>query len=847
MNIFDQYGIKEVADVVLYDIELDKHDNEIYVPIMYFDTLKVSTIEESAESTSARGGYGNPELIAWDFGKEITVNLEDALYTPASQSLMWGGKFGVKKTKIYGVWNPYVYEKDSFGRPVYTIETEVNEVEVGNLSATFHVIVNGKPMHFNAPIQLTGDTVERMEPILYPDYGVDPSFVWYEISPTGIRYQYTLVLVDGNYYLETSVSVQSESSTYEMAARYEPIEVEENLIYYICPCDAGVKWVRITPAEGHYKYYRLETQSGDWGEDHWQEDQLIPTDYRCPSDNPVQESEEIERIVQKYAIEENLTPDIAWADSLYPERAHISIDAFGDFEFHAYEFLTKEDIGEQTEVCYYSDIDMCQTGQDVIKCSSEKIDAYGYIWKNSDIKIISLEGEQDVFFLEDMDVRYRIRTDNRLQELAIEYSSDHEEGYYAKINVYKHITFRTLNDNGLEDTQIQKILAGTFYIIDDWNQNVSAPQDNIYEINHGLENVDYLERMEKIVAETTFAIDADKNILCNNYRYMKDYDHTELTVFLNPKTMKPYEANASSYLRQNGQLLTGNFVIIKQGEYYCKWSRSKAPQYASLGHQVIVTAEDFPGTYRLVGETYARARSDGQDQRFQFEIPLGKLIPTNSLVLEAEGDPTTFSMQFKVLRRDDGVMMKLTQYDVEKDGLTGSTKVAATERLYEDKNIMELRENDGATVVERWGPYRVRKTDSNLEVINPTDETVIYIDEDEQAPFGGVWSYVSKISAEDLAQIVNTEEVPIGEGTAQTLTNETLSIPASEIVSTYIVVKQQSDYQVDRLYEQVVQYQDGSYGPVLSSEWIYQRDITTNHYLNPTEYNYDLNGNITLV
>lgn len=47
MNIFKQYGIKEIADVCLYSIELDENDNEIYVPVLYMDTLKVSTVEES--------------------------------------------------------------------------------------------------------------------------------------------------------------------------------------------------------------------------------------------------------------------------------------------------------------------------------------------------------------------------------------------------------------------------------------------------------------------------------------------------------------------------------------------------------------------------------------------------------------------------------------------------------------------------------------------------------------------------------------------------------------------------------------------------------------------------------
>ena len=34
-NILDRYGIKEVADVTLYSIELDENDDERYIPVLY--------------------------------------------------------------------------------------------------------------------------------------------------------------------------------------------------------------------------------------------------------------------------------------------------------------------------------------------------------------------------------------------------------------------------------------------------------------------------------------------------------------------------------------------------------------------------------------------------------------------------------------------------------------------------------------------------------------------------------------------------------------------------------------------------------------------------------------------
>lgn len=86
-SILDRYGIKEVADVTFY--ELDNNGKPTH-PVLYLDTLKVSTIEQTAEESEARGGKGNAALIAWDYGKEITVTLEDALFSAKSMAIMFG-------------------------------------------------------------------------------------------------------------------------------------------------------------------------------------------------------------------------------------------------------------------------------------------------------------------------------------------------------------------------------------------------------------------------------------------------------------------------------------------------------------------------------------------------------------------------------------------------------------------------------------------------------------------------------------------------------------------------------------------------------------------------------------
>lgn len=99
-SIFEQYGIKEVADVTFYERDTVGHEK----PVLYIDTAKVSTIEKTASTAEARGGKGNPALISWDFGLEINVTLEDALFSPKSMAIMQGAGTVVEGTSTAPVY-----------------------------------------------------------------------------------------------------------------------------------------------------------------------------------------------------------------------------------------------------------------------------------------------------------------------------------------------------------------------------------------------------------------------------------------------------------------------------------------------------------------------------------------------------------------------------------------------------------------------------------------------------------------------------------------------------------------------------------------------------------------------
>ena len=86
--ILDKYAIKEVADVMFYELDSKGAPS---APALYLDTLKTSTLSQSSETVDARGGKGNVKLLSWDTNKELTLELTDPVFSAKSLSIMFGG------------------------------------------------------------------------------------------------------------------------------------------------------------------------------------------------------------------------------------------------------------------------------------------------------------------------------------------------------------------------------------------------------------------------------------------------------------------------------------------------------------------------------------------------------------------------------------------------------------------------------------------------------------------------------------------------------------------------------------------------------------------------------------
>lgn len=171
----NKFGIKEVADVRFYevgDVKVDPNTGAIDAddnPVLELDTLKVSTIEFTAEQSEARGGKGNAPLIIWDYGREANVTLEDALLSMKAMQLMFGddgtGSIEINANKFPGT---YAVVGKTFARNyedgkdhLFTFYIPKAKIQSEN---TLTMEAEGDPTVFNMSLRvLRGDNGKMME------------------------------------------------------------------------------------------------------------------------------------------------------------------------------------------------------------------------------------------------------------------------------------------------------------------------------------------------------------------------------------------------------------------------------------------------------------------------------------------------------------------------------------------------------------------------------------------------------------------------------------------------------------------------------------------------------------
>jgi hypothetical protein len=207
----EKFGIKEVADVRFYEvgqIKVDATTGDVLpaegtvLPeaALELDTLKVSTIEFTAEQSEARGGKGNAPLIIWDYGREVNVTLEDALLSAKAMRLMFDdegtGAIEINANKFPGT---YAVVGKTFARNykdgedhLFTFYIPKAKIQSEN---TLTMEADGDPTVFNMSLRvLRGDKGKMME-LIACDTPYSADDIW---DAAGVTKQYTIRFVNGD-------------------------------------------------------------------------------------------------------------------------------------------------------------------------------------------------------------------------------------------------------------------------------------------------------------------------------------------------------------------------------------------------------------------------------------------------------------------------------------------------------------------------------------------------------------------------------------------------------------------------------------------------------------------------
>ena len=153
-----KYGYRDVAKVCLKDIITRK-------PEYFFDSLKLSTTEVTADVTELRAGSGNPIRVIWYSNKDVNYNIEDGLISPQSLALLSGNKLktGSKKVPNFEVLpvdsdnEVTLAETPADGADMFVfistengiLGTELTEADTAS-SGEGEYVINGKEISLNA-------------------------------------------------------------------------------------------------------------------------------------------------------------------------------------------------------------------------------------------------------------------------------------------------------------------------------------------------------------------------------------------------------------------------------------------------------------------------------------------------------------------------------------------------------------------------------------------------------------------------------------------------------------------------------------------------------------------------
>lgn len=285
-----KFGVREICDVVLKrkaggyfgNLYLDKG-----APVLYFDTLKTSSLEGQATTVYAQGGKGNPRLVAWEGDRVVTFTMEDALISPESFSVLSGA----------GLIDATAEEK------IYVHVTEQVEVKNGKIT------LDKMPAGFSDNPDVIPDA-EMYIMLMTSDGSINTAKQPMKIPAAQIKQEMTAADVVGawlTWYNDDERHIEAESQVAE--EDYKVVEGDVVFVDYYVEATQRVKQINI--------------EAGKFGGSYYLEASTLFRDQATGEDYPA------EFIIPNCKVQSNFT--FTMAPTGDPSTFTFTLDAFPDY------------------------------------------------------------------------------------------------------------------------------------------------------------------------------------------------------------------------------------------------------------------------------------------------------------------------------------------------------------------------------------------------------------------------------------------------------------------------------------------------------------------------------------
>lgn len=199
-----KYGIREICDVVLKakaDITVGNKEFKKNEPVIYFDSLKTSTMEGAATTVYAQGGRGNSRLVAWEGERTVTFTMEDALISELGLAVLTGAGLVDGKENAISVHTTAKAPVGTDKKATLTIDETIVT------TADIYALVMDENDNVLETIKVEGGTLE----VTTTAEGAKVVlFDFYITKNSGTQIEITADKFAGNYYLEASTLFRSQ-------------------------------------------------------------------------------------------------------------------------------------------------------------------------------------------------------------------------------------------------------------------------------------------------------------------------------------------------------------------------------------------------------------------------------------------------------------------------------------------------------------------------------------------------------------------------------------------------------------------------------------------------------------